>query len=135
MFETFHHSLRISQSRDTITLPAFTGTTDWSEIELTLDLAEGVEGVTFHFQLSGAGQIWVDDVRLESVGPSAWTPEQTMAEQQTEDHYLLAYKAHLSKGLGRDRQTGPQSGQGLGACLPRQVEQSLTDYVAQWSMK
>jgi carboxyl-terminal processing protease len=62
--------------RDLATSPVFTGTNDWTTVELFLDLAEGTETIHFFFALTGAGQIWVDDVRLEAVGPSAWTLEQ-----------------------------------------------------------
>ncbi len=62
--------------RDRATSPALTGTNDWTKIELFLNLAEGTETIYFFFALTGAGQIWVDDVRLEAVGPSVWTLEQ-----------------------------------------------------------
>ncbi|MFO7583444.1 MAG: S41 family peptidase [Anaerolineales bacterium] len=66
--------------RKIATSPVLTGTNDWTTVEVILDLAEGTETIRFLFSLSGAGQIWVDDVRLEAVGPSAWTPEQEKVE-------------------------------------------------------
>lgn len=61
--------------RDRATSPALTGTNDWTKIELFLNLAEGTETINFFFALEGTGQIWVDDVRLEAVGPSTWRRE------------------------------------------------------------
>jgi C-terminal processing protease CtpA/Prc len=69
-----------NQSRKNVSSPALTGTNDWTTIELLLDLAEGAKTISFSFFFSGAGQLWVDDVRLEAVGPSAWTPEKEKVE-------------------------------------------------------
>jgi len=69
-------------ARETIMSPNFTGTADWFEVELVLDLADQIEAVSFGFWLHGQGQVWVDDVRLEAVGLSQWDPEQGVTNQQ-----------------------------------------------------
>ncbi|MFO7537663.1 MAG: S41 family peptidase [Chloroflexota bacterium] len=77
----------------------FTGTADWFEVELPLDLAEGIDAVNFGFQLVGPGQMWVDAVRLEAIGPSAWTPEEATAARQDEDPLPPDVAAYLNDAL------------------------------------
>ena len=46
-----------------------TGTTDWTPYSVVLDVAEREsEKIAFGVLLSGAGQIWIADVRIEAVG-------------------------------------------------------------------
>lgn len=49
------------------------GTTDWKPCDVVLDVPEGSRTVAFGLMLGGKGQVWVDDLRLEAVGPEAPT--------------------------------------------------------------
>ena len=44
-------------------------TTDWARQEIVIDVPRDAVGVTFGMMLGGSGQIWLDDVALEEVGP------------------------------------------------------------------
>jgi hypothetical protein len=44
------------------------GTQDWKKCEVVLDVAEEAKGVYFGIILSGKGQLWADDLKLEIVG-------------------------------------------------------------------
>jgi carboxyl-terminal processing protease len=84
---------------ETVTSSALADTADWSTVVLLLDLVEGIEVISFGFQLSGAGQIWVDDVRLEPVGPSDWTPERATADRPQADDLPSDVAAYLNEAL------------------------------------
>jgi hypothetical protein len=43
------------------------GTTEWTQYEVVLDVAEQAEAIAFGFLLVGEGQVWVDDFSLEQV--------------------------------------------------------------------
>ncbi len=44
-----------------------TGTADWRECNLVLDVPESAETIAFGFMLGGTGRAWADDLRLEAV--------------------------------------------------------------------
>jgi hypothetical protein len=46
---------------------ALKGTTNWTKLEIVLDVPEGSAGVIFGLRLNGAGQVWMDDLRWETV--------------------------------------------------------------------
>lgn len=52
---------------------ALKGTNDWSKLEIVLDVPEDSAGVIFGLRLNGAGQVWMDDLRWESVESSVST--------------------------------------------------------------
>jgi hypothetical protein len=52
-----------------------TGTTDWAHHAIVLDVAEEAEEIMLGFFLSLNGQIWVADVRLETVGKDVPTTD------------------------------------------------------------
>ena len=43
------------------------GTTDWKKYEIVLDVPEEAAEIVFGFILKGIGQVWADDIQLESV--------------------------------------------------------------------
>lgn len=45
-----------------------TGTRGWQRYEIVLDVANDAADIAFGATLSGAGAIWVDDIRFEEVG-------------------------------------------------------------------
>ena len=47
-----------------------TGSTDWTEYQIVLDVPSGAQQLVLGIQLTGSGQIWVDDMRFEIVGES-----------------------------------------------------------------
>jgi hypothetical protein len=46
---------------------ALKGTNNWSKLEIVLDVPEDSAGVIFGLRLNGAGQVWMDDLRWETV--------------------------------------------------------------------
>jgi hypothetical protein len=46
-----------------------TGTADWTTHAIVLDVPAEARGIAFGILLSGPGQAWMDDLRLEAVGP------------------------------------------------------------------
>ncbi|MGB8370602.1 MAG: hypothetical protein ACLPYZ_11305 [Limisphaerales bacterium] len=47
---------------------AVKGTTDWTRYEIVLDVPETSQQIAFGVLLSGMGQVWLDDVKFETVG-------------------------------------------------------------------
>ena len=45
-----------------------TGTRGWSEYAVVVDVPTDAVGITFGFALTGPGQLWLDDLRLDVVG-------------------------------------------------------------------
>jgi hypothetical protein len=45
------------------------GTTDWKRYNLVLDVPAGTRQIVYGIKLAGAGQIWIDDLKFETVGP------------------------------------------------------------------
>jgi carboxyl-terminal processing protease len=74
------------------------GTTDWQAVDLILDLDEEAESIFFTFYLEGPGQVWVDNVQLEAIGPSQFTPEMVTTvrqEQIFEQLWTLFYHNYV----------------------------------------
>ena len=46
---------------------ALKGTNNWTKLEIVLDVPEDSAGVIFGLRVNGAGQVWVDDLRWETV--------------------------------------------------------------------
>jgi hypothetical protein len=59
------------------------GTTDWQNYQVVLDVPADATGVFFGVLLSGSGSVWLNDVRLEVVGPD--TPTTGKATPQRPD--------------------------------------------------
>jgi hypothetical protein len=49
------------------------GTSDWTSYAIVLDVPRDSVGIAFGILLAGAGQVWLDDVRFEVVGPDVPT--------------------------------------------------------------
>src|SRR5207244_2616711 len=49
--------------------PPLKGTTDWNRYALVIDVPETITTISFGLSLNGTGQAWVDDLKLEAVGP------------------------------------------------------------------
>ena len=46
------------------------GNTDWTRVEIVLDVPEDAAALAFGLLLNGDGQVWIDDLRFDVVGPS-----------------------------------------------------------------
>ena len=46
---------------------ALKGTNNWTKLEIVLDVPEDSAGVIFGLRMNGAGQVWMDDLRWETV--------------------------------------------------------------------
>ena len=44
------------------------GTSDWKKCEIVLDVPESAQDIAFGLLLTGAGQVWMDDLSFEVVG-------------------------------------------------------------------
>ena len=68
---------------------ALKGSNDWSKLEIVLDVPEESAGVIFGLRLNGAGQVWMDDLRWETVESSIATTRtengRPATQQLTED--------------------------------------------------
>ena len=53
------------------------GTRDWRRYEVVLDVATEATRVNYGILLHGAGRVWVDDFRLETVGPEVEVTDPT----------------------------------------------------------
>ena len=62
------------------------GTTDWQPYSIVLDVPQAAQSIRFGALLSGPGQLWVDDLALETVDPqqTASTDVQVYLEKKTE---------------------------------------------------
>jgi hypothetical protein len=61
------------------------GTTDWKRYEIVLDVPNETDLIAFGINLSGGGQIWADDLKIEVVGKDVVLTNMTYsAEQQAE---------------------------------------------------
>src|SRR5262249_33100474 len=47
---------------------AVKGTTDWKKYEIVLDVPQSAQLIAFGILLSGTGQVWLDDMKFETVG-------------------------------------------------------------------
>jgi len=47
---------------------AVKGNTDWTRYEIVLDVPEASQQIAFGLLLSGTGQVWLDDMKMEVVG-------------------------------------------------------------------
>lgn len=47
---------------------ALKGTSDWQKYEIVLDVPESAQEMAFGLLLTGAGQVWIDDLSFEVVG-------------------------------------------------------------------
>jgi hypothetical protein len=68
---------------------ALKGTNNWSKLEIVLEVPEDSAGIIFGLRLNGAGQVWMDDLRWETVESSIATTRtdngRPTTQQLTED--------------------------------------------------
>jgi hypothetical protein len=68
---------------------ALKGTNNWSKLEIVLDVPEDSAGIIFGLRLNGAGQVWMDDLRWETVesniAPTRTDNGRPATQQLTED--------------------------------------------------
>ncbi len=65
---------------------AVTGTTDWKQFEVVLDIPTEAVNVVIGAFLSGRGQMWADDLKLEIVGSDVPSTNQLSPEQMRLDN-------------------------------------------------
>jgi len=62
------------------------GTTEWTKYSVVLDVPEGAAAIAFGLLLAGKGQVWVDDLAFDVVGPEvASTALETEPQELPED--------------------------------------------------
>jgi hypothetical protein len=62
------------------------GTTEWTKYSLVLDVPEDGAAIAFGLLMAGKGQVWVDDLAFDVVGPDvASTALKTEAQEFSED--------------------------------------------------
>jgi hypothetical protein len=57
------------------------GTTDWTPYSIVLDASANAEGLFFGTLMTGKGQLWISDWRLEVVGSEATPTGRTLATE------------------------------------------------------
>lgn len=67
-----------------------TGTNDWNQYSIVLDVPENSAVISFGLLLVGSGQVWIDGLRFETVGSD--TPTTNMSE----NHDILERPINLS---------------------------------------
>lgn len=60
----------VVQTADFMEDRALHGPTDWTRVAVVLDVPRTAVGLTYGFMLDGGGQVWLDDLALEVVGPT-----------------------------------------------------------------
>jgi hypothetical protein len=76
------------------------GSADWRRYELVLPVSESAVGMAFGLGFSGAGQAWIDDVKLEAVDAATPTTG-NRPEQRPPSEYIERYKKSLSNYSSR----------------------------------
>jgi hypothetical protein len=76
---------------------AVKGTTGWKQYEVVLDVPKETINILFGTLLSGTGQVWVDDMKLEVVGNDVATTNQLSQEGMRSDDPSRIVKRSLSK--------------------------------------
>jgi len=51
------------------------GSTTWTPYDVVLDVPPGATGIAFGTLVSGAGEVWLDQLSLEVVGPEVHTTD------------------------------------------------------------
>lgn len=46
------------------------GSSDWRKYEIVLDVSKNAKKISFGVLLNGKGEVWIDDLKLEVVGPN-----------------------------------------------------------------
>jgi hypothetical protein len=78
-------------------------TADWAKLEIVLDVPEDSAGVIFGLRLNGAGQVWMDDLRWETVNSSVPTTRphngKPATQQLTEEQLKRILKGYVEAPL------------------------------------
>jgi hypothetical protein len=89
------------------------GTTDWQRYELVLPVSPTAVGIAFGIGLSGRGQAWIDDIKIEAVDPE--TPKtgnipelRHKAEEMEQQKKLVdSYNSKPTEGVNLDFENQP----------------------------
>ena len=76
------------------------GTTDWQRYELVLPVSRTAAGIAFGIGLSGRGQAWIDDVKLEAVDTGT-TKTGNIPELRRKPEEMERHKKLLSSYEGK----------------------------------
>lgn len=85
---------------DNMQLRAISGDTEWTRHEVVLDVPPGSAGILFGAWLHGAGEVWIDDVRLETVGPEVPPTVPAAADREAQDPAKVRQQEARYAGLG-----------------------------------
>jgi hypothetical protein len=84
------------------------GTTDWTKYSVVLDVPDDAGAIAFGLLTSGKGQVWVDDLAFDVVGPDVATTGLEVEPQELPEDAKEQFKAKLKllrkepKNLGFD---------------------------------
>lgn len=67
---------------------ALRGDTEWAEYTLVLDVATSAKHIVVGALLSGSGELWVDDIRLEAVPETVPVTDMKIRKRRTEPKNL-----------------------------------------------
>lgn len=81
--------MRVDKGRDSVAFDnmqnrPITGSNEWREYSVVLDVPQNATGIFFGVLLSGSGEVWVNSVKLEAVGPEV--PITDLRTTQRLDH-------------------------------------------------
>jgi len=70
--------MRVDKGKDSVAFDnmqdrPIKGSNAWREYSVVLDVPQNATGIFFGILLSGSGQVWVNSIKLESVGPEVAT--------------------------------------------------------------
>jgi hypothetical protein len=89
------------------------GTTDWQRFELVLPVSRTAAGIAFGVGLTGAGQAWIDDVKIEAVDAgipkTGNIPERRPKPEEMESHkkLLTSYASKPAAVVNPDFEQAP----------------------------
>lgn len=70
------------------------GTSDWNRYEIVLDVSTEAVHLAFGVLLAGKGQVWIDDIQFEAVGPDVLPTGQPLPEYPL--HLVNLHPVNLS---------------------------------------
>jgi len=71
------------------------GTTAWTKYSVVLDVPEDAAAIAFGLLLSGKGQVWVDDLAIDVVGPDVASTALATEPQELPEDAKERFKANL----------------------------------------
>jgi hypothetical protein len=89
------------------------GTTSWKKYEIVLDVPESAQHIALGALFEGKGQIWIDDLKLETVGQEVAStdmnasPELKQEMEEADEEYRLTHKEEFERSVRQTKERLP----------------------------